>query len=141
MEKEKKVVIVTHGELAKGLVSALKIIVGDVADIQTVCGYTTPDFDLDQTIQSIMNQHDFNQYELVVCTDMMGGSVNNGFVKYLGQYPFHLVTNTNLAFLVDLLLTPGCINAQVLTSKVSDDLVSVKYVNGVVNSMDDLDDL
>ena len=45
MEKEKKVVIATHGELAKGLVSALKIIVGDVADIQTVCGYTTPDFD------------------------------------------------------------------------------------------------
>ena len=141
MEKEKKVVIATHGELAKGLVSALKIIVGDVADIQTVCGYTTPDFDLDQTIQSIMNQHDFNQYELVVCTDMMGGSVNNGFVKYLGQYPFHLVTNTNLAFLVDLLLTPGGINKEMLTKKAKEELVSVKYINSMVENFHEADDL
>ena len=41
---------------------------------------------------------------------MMGGSVNNGFIKYLEEYPFHLVTNINLAFLVDLLLTPGGID-------------------------------
>lgn len=141
MEREKKVVIATHGHLAEGFVSALKIIVGDNPQVTSVCGYTTPDFNLDETIENIMENHDFEAFDLVICTDMMGGSVNNGFIKYLGQYPFHLVTNINLAFLVDLLLTPGGINKAMLTNKVNEELVSVKYINNVVESFTDEDDL
>lgn len=141
MEREKKVVIATHGHLAEGFVSALKIIVGDNPQVTSVCGYKTPDFNLDETIENIMKNHDFEAFDLVICTDMMGGSVNNGFIKYLGQYPFHLVTNINLAFLVDLLLTPGGINKAMLTNKVNEELVSVKYINNVVESFTDEDDL
>lgn len=141
MERDKKVVIATHGELADGFVSALKIIVGELPQVTTVCGYTSPDFDLHATIQKILSEHDFNTNDLVVCTDMMGGSVNNGFVQYLGQYPFHLITNTHLAFLVDLLLTPGGVTKEMLSEKVKEDLFHVQYVNGVAESFEDLDDL
>jgi len=141
MEKEKRVIIATHGHLAEGFVSALHIIVGEMPHLRTVCCYTQPDFDLDKTIEDIMLHHDFDNEDLVVCTDMMGGSVNNGFTKYLGQYPFHLVTNINLAFLVDLLLTPGEIDAAILELKTSDDLVDVKYINKLVECMDEEDDL
>lgn len=141
MEKEKKIILATHGELAKGFVSALNIIVGDTEKIKTICGYLTPDFNLAQEIETIMKDIDFNTTDVIVCTDMMGGSVNNEFVKYLSQYPFHLITNTNLAFLVDLLLTPGEINFEVLNAKVSDEMVTVKYVNSLVDHYeDDLDD-
>lgn len=67
--------------------------------------------------------------------------MNSGFVKYLGQYPFHLITNINLLFLVDLLLTPGGIDEQILISKVNDSLVSVKYVNQLVKDSQDCDEL
>lgn len=141
MGQEKKVIIATHGHLAEGFVSALNIIVGKLPNLKTICCYTQPDFDLDETIIDIMENHDFDKEDLVVCTDMMGGSVNNGFTKYLGKYPFHLVTNINLAFLVDLLLTPGGVDKMFLTSKVSDVLMGVKYVNMMIENMEEDDDL
>lgn len=141
MEKTKRIIIATHGKLAEGFVSALKIIVGDISCVEVICGYTTADFDLDETIQKIVKEHDFMDQDLVICTDMMGGSVNNGFVRYLSQYPFHLVTNINLAFLVDLLLTQGNITQVVLEHKVNEELVRVKYINSLIESFDNTDDL
>lgn len=141
MGKEKKVIIATHGHLAEGFVSALNIIVGEIPHLETICCYTNPDFNLDKTIIEIMNHHNFSEEDLVVCTDMMGGSVNNGFTKYLRDYPFHLITNTNLAFLADLLLTPGGVDKNILASKVKDELVDVKYVNQMVDCFDEEDDL
>ncbi|MEG0365187.1 MAG: hypothetical protein RR585_00020 [Coprobacillus sp.] len=141
MEKSKKVVIATHGKLAEGFVSALEIIVGDMSHVEVICGYTTPDFNLDESILNIVKNHDFKTQELIVCTDMMGGSINNGFVRYLSQYPFHLITNINLAFLVDLLLTSEAMSKEVLTSKVDEEMVSVKYINNLVDSFNDSDDL
>lgn len=141
MEKEKKIVIATHGELAKGFVSALNIIVGDTEKIETICGYMSADFNLAAEIEKIMAKIDFEKTDVIVCTDMMGGSVNNELIKCLSIYPFQLVTNINLAFLVDLLLSPGEMNEQVLNNKVSDEMVTVKYVNGLINHYeDDLDD-
>lgn len=141
MEKEKKIVIATHGELAKGFVSALNIIAGNTAGIEMICGYLNADFNLPHEIERIMEETDFTTTDLVVCTDLMGGSVNNEFVKYLGQYPFHLVTNINLAFLVDLVLTPGGVTEEMLNQKVKDDLVYIQYINNVVNQFDEVDDL
>ena len=91
MEKGKKVIIATHGYLADGFVSALNIIVGDMKDLKAMCCYTSPDFNLDNQITQMMENHDFEKEDLVICTDILGGSVNNGFVKFLGTYPFHLI--------------------------------------------------
>lgn len=140
MEKEKKIIIATHGELAKGFVSALNIIVGNTEKIETICGYLTADFNLSEEIEKIMKTIDFQTTDVIVCTDLMGGSVNNEFVKYLGQYPFHLITNINLAFLVDLLLTANQVTAEQLIEKVQDEMVSVKYVNSLMNQYDDNED-
>ncbi|MCD7840295.1 MAG: hypothetical protein LUG46_06720 [Erysipelotrichaceae bacterium] len=136
MKNNKQIIIATHGELADGFSSALKIIVGDVKNLHTLCCYTTPDFDLNETIEKIMNNHDFEKEDLVICTDMMGGSVNNGFVKYLAQYPFHLITNTNLTFLVELLLTPGSVDIDMLEERTHDSLSHIKYVNVLLNQFD-----
>lgn len=141
MKENKQIIIATHGELASGFKSALKIIVGEFKELNIINCYTTPDFDLDITIEGIMKNHPFEKEDLVICTDMMGGSVNNGFIKYLEKYPFHLVTNINLAFLVDLLLTPGGIDEKILSSKVNDELVSVKYVNQSIKDLQEDDDL
>lgn len=140
MKKDKKIVIATHGELANGFMSALKIIVGDISNITTICGYTSADFNLQATIESTMEAYNFEKDDVIVCTDMMGGSVNNGFVQYLPHYPFHLVTNIHLAFLVDLLLTQESITEELLIQKVNEDLFKIQYVNNVVSQCDDLDD-
>lgn len=105
MKKNKKILIASHGSLAKGMFSSLNIIIGKVDNIETLCGYLDADFNLEHSIETIMEAQDFDKEELIVCTDMVGGSVNNGFIKFLGKYPFHLVSNVNLPFLIDLILS------------------------------------
>ncbi len=103
--KKRHTIIATHGTLAQGLSSALHIIVGELKDTTVICGYTTPDFDLQATIEATMDTIDFSTTEVVVFTDLLGGSINNGFISALGKYPFHLFTNTNLGVLMDYFIT------------------------------------
>lgn len=139
MGKKIKVIMATHGYLADGFAGVIKMIVGEMENLMTLCCYTNPDFDLDETIQNVMEHHDFENADLVVCTDIMGGSVNNGFVKWMEKYPFHLVTNTNLAFLIDLLLTGENLDSDALKEKIQDPQAAVSYVNDHIPAGDDLD--
>lgn len=141
MEKGKKIIIATHGYLADGFVSALNIIVGDMKDLKAMCCYTSPDFNLDNQITQMMENHDFEKEDLVICTDILGGSVNNGFVKFLGTYPFHLITNINLAFLIDLLLTTPTVSDNTLEMKTKEELFGVKYINKSIAFIPGEDDL
>lgn len=141
MQKGKKIIIATHGYLADGFVSALNIIVGDIKDLEALCCYTSVDFNLEKKILKIMEQHNFEKDELIICTDVLGGSVNNEFVKFLGRYSFHLITNINLAFLIDLLLTTPSVSSQVLNMKTKEELFGVKYINSSVTFIQDEDDL
>ena len=77
----------------------------------------------------------------MICTDILGGSVNNGFVKFLGTYPFHLITNINLAFLIDLLLTTPTVSDNTLEMKTQEELFGVKYINKSIAFIPDEDDL
>lgn len=141
--KKRKVVIATHGELAKGFVSSLNIIVGGMDDIETVCGYLTPDFNLHQEIQRIMDSFDPQREDLIVFTDLLGGSVNNGFLQALTKYPFHLITNTSLPTLVDILLTMQEVEEEALKQKLETHEFSAMYCNVMLTNMKDsmMDDI
>ncbi len=128
---ERKIVIATHGKLAEGFLTALKIIVGENEEISAVNCYTTPDFDLEQTIDRIFEEAEGK--ELFVFTDLLGGSVNNGFFKRLGTKQFHLITNTSLGLLMDCsLMNP---DADELRKKLGSGEFSAVYCNDLVGSM------
>lgn len=72
----KKILIMTHGELASGFAHTLKMIVGDIADVEALSAYTTPGYDLEKEIKKVMDALSEDD-ELLVVTDLYGGSVNN----------------------------------------------------------------
>ena len=141
MKKNKKILIASHGSLAKGMFSSLNIIIGKVDNIETLCGYLDLDFNLEHSIETIMEAQDFDKEELIVCTDMVGGSVNNGFIKFLGKYPFHLVSNVNLPFLIDLILSLDSFQDNTLETKVKEDVFGVKYINPMLREWTNLEDV
>ncbi|WP_288228696.1 PTS sugar transporter subunit IIA [uncultured Faecalicoccus sp.] len=141
MKKNKKILIASHGSLAKGMFSSLNIIIGKVDNIETLCGYLDADFNLEHSIATIMEAQDFDKEELIVCTDMVGGSVNNGFIKFLGKYPFHLVSNVNLPFLIDLILSLDSFQDNTLETKVKEDVFGVKYINPMLREWTNLEDV
>ena len=72
--------------------------------------------------------------EVVVCTDLFGGSVNNEFTKIVQTRPnTHLVTNMNLPLLIQLLFVPESTPIdEAIRQIVEADDTKVKYVNDLL---------
>ncbi len=96
---ERKLVLASHGKLASGMNSSLKLIFGGITPIETLDCYLTEDFDLEKAVSEIMERH--RDHELVVVTDLFGGSVNNEFLAHINRADFYLVAGMNLPFLVE----------------------------------------
>lgn len=97
----KKILIMTHGELASGFAHTFKMIVGDIADVEALSAYTTLGYDLEKEIKKVMDALSEDD-ELLVVTDLYGGSVNNEWMMHLSDKRIHLVAGINLAFLVEV---------------------------------------
>ncbi len=136
----RKTVIATHGTLAEGFLSALKIIVSADETIQAVNCYTTEGFDIEKVLDDIFDSLKEDE-ELFVFTDLLGGSVNNAFIKRLEKHPFHLVTNTSLGLLMDYRLMQP--DADTLKQKLTTGEFSAVYCNDLIEQMkmDEDDDL
>lgn len=96
-----KILIATHGDFAKGIYDSLRLIAGEQENVECLCAYTEI-IDLSAYVEEYMHTFDFSSNNLVVVTDLLGGSVNNEFMKYIHKYDFHLVSGLNLALLLEL---------------------------------------
>lgn len=97
---ERKLILASHGKLASGITSSLELICGKQLAIETLDCYLTEDFDLQKEVKNIMNA--YRDDEIVVVTDLFGGSVNNEFLTQINRPNFYLVAGMNLPFLVEL---------------------------------------
>lgn len=97
---ERKLVLASHGKLASGIKSSLELICGKNGEIETLDCYLTEGFDLEKSVTELMERH--REQELVVVTDLLGGSVNNEFLSHIQRENFYLVAGMNLPFLIEL---------------------------------------
>ncbi len=135
--RNRKIIIASHGTLAEGFRSALKIIATD-EDVETYCCYTTPDFCLEKTIESIMESYNPEKQDMYVFTDLYGGSVNNGFVNALSKYHFHLITNTTLGVLIDFILTSP--SEEEIKKKLESNNFKAIYCNSVIENFEEIEE-
>lgn len=96
-----KLLIASHGTFAEGLRSALKIIVGNVDDITTINAYVN-ECDLKKELDEYFKIN--ADEEIIVCTDLFGGSVNQAIIQKLKEKDFALVTGVNFPMLLELSL-------------------------------------
>ena len=77
--------------------------------------------------------------DVVVCTDLFGGSVNNEFTKIVQTRPnTYLVANMNLPLLIQLLFSDQEAPAdQVIREILAADDTRVKFVNDLLTDADD----
>lgn len=96
---EKKIILASHGNFASGILSSLQIICGENNMIEALDCYVTKDFDLSQAVKKLMVE--YNGKEVIVVTDIFGGSVNNEFLNYIERPNFYLIAGLNLPLLID----------------------------------------
>ena len=72
----RKLLFASHAYLAKGILSSLELIMGHQEQVDILCAYTEEPYDLRAEIQRRLDALG-EQDELIVITDVFGGSVNN----------------------------------------------------------------
>lgn len=100
-----KIILASHGEMSKGLLNSVTMIVGDLAkDVQTFSLYPgeSPNDFFNEIEADVKNNSD-EQY-IILC-DIKGGSVHTTLSKLVVYSNVIVMSGMNMNVLLDLLLT------------------------------------
>ena len=131
----RRFVIASHAHFAQGLAEALAFLVGEREDLTTACLFVDGNDDVAAVAAEAVGDGDD---EVVVCCDILGGSVCNEFTKLLAGHPnLHVVANMSLPLLISLLFSdPAEPVGEVVRRAVASPDAAPKYVNDLVASED-----
>lgn len=96
-------VIATHGTFAEGIYESLKIIVGEQDNVHLLNAFVESN-EIEGPVNELLARIP-EEEELIVCTDIFGGSVNNEWMKHMDRENFYLITGINLPLLMQLFLS------------------------------------
>ena len=105
---KKKLLIATHSVFADGIKNAMELVTGEQNSVSTLCAYTNDMTEVETPIKEIIDAL-CDDEELIVTTDIFGGSVNNEFMKYLSKSNIHLIAGVNLPLLFELIMNENAI--------------------------------
>lgn len=118
----KKVIIVSHGDMAKGMKDTLEMIAGSNENIYALS--MESDENPDQISLRFEEIYEKGNPEdtYLIASDLPGGSVNTAMMSYLKQENTYLVSGVNLVFLLEYLFsehqdTETAIDAAIVSSR------------------------
>lgn len=124
--------IATHGEFSKGIIDSVQLIVGD----NKILDQFSMTKSKSQESAEIEVEDYLKQYQgpnLIVLTDVFGGSVANLFTNCLLQgYEFQLVTGVNLPLLLTLVMSEEMDSSQLVTQGIEEGKKGIIHVNELI---------
>lgn len=99
----RRILIATHGKFASGAKSTLELLVGNVADITCIDAYVDPEENIIDTLENYFSKINDND-EVIVFTDIKGGSVNQKIIQYTMKTNIFLITGFNLPILLEVVI-------------------------------------
>lgn len=99
-----RVILASHGSLASGMRSALKMIACDVDDIQAydLDVYNNPK-EIHDAIEKEINSNPDDIF--IIVTDLLGGSVHIQLLDLCANKNVHIVSGMNLGLVLEIYLT------------------------------------
>ena len=125
-----KIIIASHGRFAEGIMDSLKMIAGEQDHVEPLCAYIDRSVDYSARIRQLVADHDYEKQALLVITDLLGGSVNNEFMRFTEDYPFYLVSGLNLSLLLELALYPDELKSDTIQKIVEQNSDYIVFCSG-----------
>lgn len=131
-------IIASHAHFAAGINESVSLLSGERDNVRTLSMYVDDNNDLAAAAAKMLDETPEGD-DLVVCTDLFGGSVNNEFTAIVQRRPnTYLVTNMNLPLLIQLLFAEeGRDTAEVIREICAADDTRVKFVNDLIEDTED----
>lgn len=128
----RKFLIATHGNLATGVKSTLDIIIGQTENVFLIEAYVKENKGIEDDLAALLKKMGKNE-ELIIFTDLLGGSITNQAVRFTQGRNVHIVSGFNLALLIEILMadsnTPA---AEVIESAIHNAKEQIVYVTKLV---------
>ena len=99
----RKFLIASHGTFASGIKSSLEIIAGTFEQVYTIDAYGSNEITIEEEMDTVLNQLG-EEDELIIFTDLAGGSVTNRILVKSHQTNIYLVAGLNLPLLLEVVL-------------------------------------
>ena len=129
---KKKLLIATHSVFADGIKNAMELVTGEQNSVSTLCAYTNDMTEVETPIKEIIDAL-CDDEELIVTTDIFGGSVNNEFMKYLSKSNSYLIAGVNLPLLFELIMNLESENTvQMIETAVKNARKQLQYCNPLI---------
>lgn len=129
---KKKLLIATHSVFADGIKNAMELVTGEQNSVSTLCAYTNDMTEIETPIKEIIDAL-CDDEELIVTTDIFGGSVNNEFMKYLSKSNIYLIAGVNLPLLFELIMNLESENTvQMIETAVKNARKQLQYCNPLI---------
>lgn len=127
-----EILIVAHGRLSEGMVSALDIIVG-VDDKITFINAFTDEIPIKVKIDEYLESRE----NVLVFTDILSGSVNQAVLQHIYTKKLKIVTGMNLPLVLELVLMnkAGDISEDLIRSSIKSSQLQIAYVNDAIREI------
>lgn len=123
----KKILIATHGSFASGARSTIQFLMGEVSNISCIDAYVNPEENLVGRLEEYFSQVT-PQDQVIVMTDIKGGSVNQKLVPYAMRENVFLIAGFNLPLLVALAIAPEGITKEEVKQYIEDSKQQMELV-------------
>ncbi|WP_250228393.1 PTS sugar transporter subunit IIA [Anaeropeptidivorans aminofermentans] len=128
-----KIILASHSNLAKGMYDTLKFFDAAIDErVFYICAYEDG-LDFEQVLTEKISA--INEKDILIFTDIMGGSVNQAAVKLSQIYPVHVVAGMNLPLILSIIFSGKIIHEDNIEEHISLSKEQILYMNGYMKSM------
>jgi fructoselysine and glucoselysine-specific PTS system IIA component len=130
----RKFLIATHGNLATGVKSTLDIIIGQTENVFLIEAYVKENKGIESDLSALLKKLGKNE-ELIIFTDLLGGSITNQAVRFTQGRNVHIISGFNLALLIEVLMAETSTPAEeVIETAVQNAKEQIVYVTKLIAS-------
>lgn len=137
---KRNIIIASHSNLAKGLADTLNFVSGGIDNLTAIAAYVDGK-PIDEAIDAAMAQVAEDD-ELIILTDMTGGSVNQHFFGYRTRPHTHVISGVNLplAFALAMESTDEYLTEDEVRDVIASAKEEMKYINDISVEEDEDDE-
>ncbi|MGI6608288.1 MAG: PTS sugar transporter subunit IIA [Erysipelotrichaceae bacterium] len=136
----KKIIIATHGYMAKGIKSSLEILFGNVENVIDINGFTSECENPEKVLNELLKEYEDN--EIVIMTDIYFGSINQLFIREKMKRNLMVISGINLPLVLEILTSIDRINNEEDLKRVAEVAKdSIKVVEKLDIHIDEDDEL
>ena len=132
-------IIASHSTFAEGLYNCLKFFKFDIDNVYYINAYVDDKIKKKSFIELVEKLRDKN---LIVLTDMPGGSVNVVCLQLMKKYQYHLISGVNFPLVLELIFQNEQIDSDVIRSLIETGRQQMVYMNDLqADETEDNDEL